>query len=184
MSKTNCPFSLLQNVGFLSAAPLKGNMSYVTFKGHVNVFLVILDYQGRNDLKVKEDGFHLMDVHFGSSVWSLVYCLSVSSLLWRSENCALLYQVLLVLLNWHCQRIELWCSTVYTHPIPGVKFSGWYWELSLCQGMWRVIWFLFHVLQLLLIRCTQRHLCWVSKSMMKHQQKSDSKLDLPWFNSG
>ena len=31
----------------------------------------------------------------------------------------------------------------------------------------------FHVLQLLLIRFTQRNLCWISKSKMKLQQKLD-----------
>ena len=36
-----------------------------------------------------------------------------------------------------------------------------------------VIWFIFHVLQLLLIRFTQRNLCCIREFMMKHQQKPD-----------
>ena len=42
-----------------------------------------------------------------------------------------------------------------------------------------VIRFVFHVLQLLLIGFTQRNLCCISISTMKHQHKSHSKLDLP-----
>ena len=38
-----------------------------------------------------------------------------------------------------------------------------------------VIRFVFHVLQLLLIRFTQHNLCCISNSMMKHQQKLDWK---------
>ena len=34
-----------------------------------------------------------------------------------------------------------------------------------------VIWFLFHVLQLLPIRCTQQNSCCISKSTMKNMQK-------------
>ena len=38
-----------------------------------------------------------------------------------------------------------------------------------------VMWFVFHVLQLLPIKFTQQNLCCISKSIMKHMQK----LDLP-----
>ena len=42
----------------------------------------------------------------------------------------------------------------------------------------------FHVLHFLPIRFTQQNLCYISKSRMKHQQISDGKLDLPWFDYG
>jgi hypothetical protein len=42
----------------------------------------------------------------------------------------------------------------------------------------------FHVLQLLLIGFTQQHSCCISKFMMKHLQKLDWKLDLPWSSCG
>ena len=55
---------------------------------------------------------------------------------------------------------------------------------QICMWCWRcqqedhmrhveVIWFLFHVLQLLLIRFTQQNSCGNDKSMMKHMQKLD-----------
>ena len=45
------------------------------------------------------------------------------------------------------------------------------WDLSLRYV--GVIWFIFNVLRLLSIRFTQPNLCCISKSMMKHEQKSD-----------
>ena len=47
-----------------------------------------------------------------------------------------------------------------------------------------VIWFVFHVLQLLPIRLTQQNSCCISKSLMKHLQRLDRKLDLPLFSYG
>ena len=41
---------------------------------------------------------------------------------------------------------------------------------NICEG------YLVHVLQLLPIGCTQQNLCWVSKSMMKYQQKNGLKI--------
>ena len=45
-----------------------------------------------------------------------------------------------------------------------------------------VNWFVFHVLQLLLIRFTQQNSCCIRKSSMKHLQKPDPKSDLPCFS--
>ena len=47
-----------------------------------------------------------------------------------------------------------------------------------------VIWFVFRVLQFLHIKLTQQYLCCISKSIMKHEQKLDQILDLPWFIYG
>ena len=44
--------------------------------------------------------------------------------------------------------------------------------------------FFVRVLQLLLIRFTPQNLFCISKSMMKHQQKLDWKLDPSWFHKG
>ena len=49
-----------------------------------------------------------------------------------------------------------------------------------CVRYMGVTHFVFHVLQLLPSRFTQRNLCCISKFAMKHQQKSD----LPWFSYG
>ena len=43
-----------------------------------------------------------------------------------------------------------------------------------------VTWFLFHVLQRLVIKFTQQNLCCISKSTMKHMQE----LDFPLFSYG
>ena len=45
-----------------------------------------------------------------------------------------------------------------------------------------VIQFVYHVLQLLLIRIRERNLCCISKSTMKHQSNLNRKLDLPLFS--
>ena len=64
-------------------------------------------------------------------------------------------------------------------------------RLTFHVGPWRhhlryvcVIWFDFHVLQLLHIRFTQWNMCCISKCMMKHQQKLDWKLNLLLFTHG
>jgi hypothetical protein len=44
-----------------------------------------------------------------------------------------------------------------------------------------VIWFIFHVLQLLPIRFTQQNLCCINISMMKHLQEPNWKSDFPWL---
>ena len=43
-------------------------------------------------------------------------------------------------------------------------------------------WFICHVLQFLLIKFKKRNLCYIRKSAMKYQQKSDWKSNLPWFS--
>ena len=65
---------------------------------------------------------------------------------------------------------------------------GWDLRISLehaCSGLRYVgvIWFVFLVLYLLLIRFTSE-LCVISNSIMKHQQKPDCKSNLPWFSHG
>jgi hypothetical protein len=71
-----------------------------------------------------------------------------------------------------------------THPSP--LFSVFYFLLrnSYCNLLRYagVIWFVFHVLQLLLIRFIQQNSCCISKSTMKHLQNTDWKLDLPLFS--
>ena len=58
-------------------------------------------------------------------------------------------------------------------------------QKSLKEVYVAVIWLDFHVLQLLPITFTsQQNLHCISQSMMKHQQKSDGTLHLPWFNYG
>ena len=49
--------------------------------------------------------------------------------------------------------------------------------LPACYGLCVI---LFHVLHLVPIGFTRPDLCCISKSTMKHLQKSDCKLDLPW----
>ena len=47
-----------------------------------------------------------------------------------------------------------------------------------------VIWFTFHVLQLLSIRFIEQNACCISKSTMKHMQKAYWNSDLPLFGYG
>ena len=47
-----------------------------------------------------------------------------------------------------------------------------------------VVWFVFHILQFLLIRFTQQNLRCMSKSAMEHLQTPDWKSNLPKFSSG
>ena len=49
--------------------------------------------------------------------------------------------------------------------------------------MWGVIWFIFHVLQLLLIRFTWHYSCCIGKSILQHLQKPDRKSDVSWYIS-
>ena len=67
------------------------------------------------------------------------------------------------------------------HEVDNVKI----WMIFRRQWFLRyvgVIWFVFHVPQLLLIIFTQQNSCCTSNSLMKHLQKLDWKLDLPWFS--
>ena len=61
--------------------------------------------------------------------------------------------------------------------MPNKIICGW----SSCQRYVDVLWFIFHVLQLLLITCTQPKLCCLSRSTMKHLQIPNWKSDLRNF---
>ena len=67
------------------------------------------------------------------------------------------------------------CKTSYSRT--------WTWSCLRNKGMViryvGVIWFLFHVLQLLPIRFTQQNSCCINKSTIKHLQNSNWHLDLP-----
>ena len=47
-----------------------------------------------------------------------------------------------------------------------------------------VVWFVFHVLQILSIRLIQQSFCCISKSTMTYQHKLDSESNLPFFGYG
>ena len=65
--------------------------------------------------------------------------------------------------------LKIWWEKGATLPTTSSRYVG-------------AIWFLFHVLQLLLIRLAQQNSCCISKSMMKHMQTPDCKMVFPWLS--
>ena len=160
-----------------------GDIGFIRLKRHLNV---------------KEDTFHLMNVRLRNPHNVVIIgsrslaplcpaCSEGQSIsvpaVWRSKNWALPDRVLLELLVWHCQWIEMWCFPVYMNPIPGVKFIwGILGTISVITYV-GVIRFIFMFSNSLFRFDLHNETC-ISKSMMKHHETWHWKSDLPWFSYG